>query len=151
MFLKIDIPKNFATFQEIMCWSNRLQAYNFIKKYFQHKFFLVKNICERLLLKFNESDFDHNIILSLLWKTYFRFLSLSDCTNTVAIRLTTSWLHFYFSGYLIIYWWEHTPYVVVVANFFSVSDQRPDLAVQDFRDFFVEKFSDPRPVNIVFW
>ena len=34
--------------------------------------------------------------------------------------------------------------------FFSVSDQRSDLTIQDLRDFFVEKSSDPRPVNIVF-
>ena len=35
------------------------------------------------------------------------------------------------------------------ANFFSVSDQRSDLAIQDLRNFFVEKSSDSRPVNII--
>ena len=35
------------------------------------------------------------------------------------------------------------------SNFFSLSDQRPDLAIQDLRNFFVEKSSDPRPLNIV--
>ena len=36
-----------------------------------------------------------------------------------------------------------------VANSFSVSNQRPDLAIQDLRNFFVEKFSDPRLTYIV--
>ena len=40
---------------------------------------------------------------------------------------------------------------VVDANFFSVSDQRPDLAIQDLWNFFAGKSSDPRPVwNMVF-
>ena len=28
------------------------------------------------------------IILNLLWKTYFKWILLSDCTNTIAITLT---------------------------------------------------------------
>ena len=34
-----------------------------------------------------------------------------------------------------------------VAKFFSTSDQRPDLAIQDLRNFFVEISSNLRPVN----
>ena len=37
-----------------------------------------------------------------------------------------------------------------VAAIFFVSDQRPNLAIQDLRNFFSEKSSDPRLVNIVF-
>ena len=29
---------------------------------------------------------------------------------------STSWLHFYFTGYLIMYWWKRTPCVVVVVT-----------------------------------
>ena len=36
-------------------------------------------------------------------------------------------------------------------NFFYVSDQRPDLVIQDLQNFFVEKSSYSRPVNVVFW
>ena len=36
-----------------------------------------------------------------------------------------------------------------VANSFSVSNRGPDLAIQDLRNFFVEKFSDPRLKYIV--
>ena len=36
-------------------------------------------------------------------------------------------------------------------NFFFVSDQRPDLATQDLQNFLVEKSSDARLINIVFW
>ena len=32
----------------------------------------------------------------------------------------------------------------------SVSDQRLDLAIQDLQNFFIERFSNRRPVNIVF-
>ena len=35
-------------------------------------------------------------------------------------------------------------------NFFSESDQIPDLEIEDLQKFFVEKSGDPRPVNIVF-
>ena len=35
-------------------------------------------------------------------------------------------------------------------NFFYVSDQRPDLVIQDLQNFFVEKSSYSRPVNVVF-
>ena len=45
-----------------------------------------------------------NIILNLLWNTYFICL---------VIRLTTSWIHFYFSGYLIMHWRKHTPSTIV--------------------------------------
>ena len=31
----------------------------------------------------------------------------------------------------------------------SVSDQRLDLAIQDLQNFFIEKSSNPRPVNTV--
>ena len=34
-------------------------------------------------------------------------------------------------------------------KFFSVSDQRPDLAIQELQNFFVEKSSYPRPADIV--
>ena len=53
----------------------------------------MKNICKRLLLIFNKSVFwSWNFILNLLWKTYFMCLLLSDCTNTVVNRLTTSYI-----------------------------------------------------------
>ena len=54
---------------------------------------ILKNICERLHLIFNKSVFwSWNFILNLLWKTYFMCLLLSDCTNTVVNRLTTSYI-----------------------------------------------------------
>ena len=42
-----------------------------------------------LLLKFNESAFWswNIIILNLLWRMYFMCILLSDCTNTIVIRL----------------------------------------------------------------
>ena len=46
---------------------------------------------------------------------------------------------------------SHLPFTGDDANFFSVSNQRPDLAIQDLRNFFVEKSTDPRPANIIFW
>ena len=33
------------------------------------------------------------------------------------------------------------------ANFFSVSDQRPDLTIQDLRNFFIAKSNNPRPAT----
>ena len=36
-------------------------------------------------------------------------------------------------------------------NIFSVSDQGPDLAIQELRKFMFEKSRDSRPVNIVSW
>ena len=63
----------------------------------------MKNICERLLLIFNKIVFwSWNFIPNLLWKTYFMCLLLSDCTNTVVNRLTTSYIltKFFFAGYL---------------------------------------------------
>ena len=54
---------------------------------------ILKNICKRLLLIFNKSVFwSWNFILNLLWKTYLMCLLLSDCTNTVVNRLTTSYI-----------------------------------------------------------
>ena len=50
---------------------------------------ILKNICEWLLLKFNESVFWswNIIILNLLWKAYFMCILESNCTNTVVIWL----------------------------------------------------------------
>ena len=41
-----------------------------------------------------------NAFLSYTWLVFF----------------STSWLHYYFTGYLITYWWERTPCVIVVVT-----------------------------------
>ena len=43
-------------------------------------------------------------------------LLLSDCTNRVVIRLTTSYKLSNFTGYSVMYRWKRTPYVVVVVT-----------------------------------
>ena len=75
----------------------------------------LKIFCERLFLKFSESVFwSWNITLNLLWKRCFMCLVLVDCPKTFVIRLTKSWQHFYFSGYLIMHWWKRILCMVVV-------------------------------------
>ena len=46
------------------------------------------NDCFWNLMKVFFDSWNRHIILNLLWKTYFMCILLSDCTNTVVIRLT---------------------------------------------------------------
>ena len=106
VFFKTGVLKNFAIFtRKHLCWSLFLilvlQPCNYIKKQLQHRCFPLniaefwrtsnlKNICEQLLLKFNESAFwSRNIILNFLWRMcilFFMCIILSDCINTLVIR-----------------------------------------------------------------
>ena len=93
MFFKIGVLKNFAIFtRQHLCWNLfliQLQSSTAVNIAKFLRMSILKNICERLLLKFNESAFWswNIIILNLLWRTYFMCILLSDCTNTFVIRI----------------------------------------------------------------
>ena len=65
--------------------------------------------------------------LSLKYPDFLEFSSLLKCCSMLKVKcilgytwlskcvfFSSYWLHFYFTGYLIIYWWKRTTYVVVV-------------------------------------
>ena len=78
MFFKIGVLKNFATFktpaQVFSCEHCKIFKNIYLEKHMW-------------LAAFESVFLSWNIILNLLWKTYFMCILLSDCTNTFAIRL----------------------------------------------------------------
>ena len=105
MFFKISVLRNFAIFtRKHLCWRIKLQTsrpVNFLKrtqaqvrscKYceiFKNTYFEkhLRTTCFDIWKCFLIHKIGI-IILNLLWKTYFMCILLSNCTNTVAIRLT---------------------------------------------------------------